>query len=120
MKIIVDSMPRTPHDCIFSQIETTHDPKIIPHCQFKLNKMFDLINTSYSYGPTKLTCSLAKNEECPYLTTIERHNQDYIEGPNFLDDSSEDIITGGPRTPIDFGILSEINNKMLDKSEEET
>ena len=59
MKIIVDTIPRYPYDCIFCP-----------------NKYYDVCSIS------ECQCELEKRKDCPYLMTIddylseEKHNED--------------------------------------------
>lgn len=94
MKIIVDSMPNKPEDCLFSKLNyfSVNNEKQVFECPLKSNKFPE--SHEHALDPKYICCSLMYGENCSHLTTIGAYNHSLIEGPSVpnYEDDLEDII----------------------------
>jgi len=72
MKIYVDTIPENPNWCSFSLLpQFEYDEKLLPNCLLKCNSFPTLDGHPFSYVPTKFTCSLINDKECPFLKRLK-------------------------------------------------
>ena len=67
MKILVDTLPKTPSECPFA-LHCPGDDKAYPICKLKYKSLYD--HVSFSFIPNKHTCLLNEEKECDYLKEI--------------------------------------------------
>lgn len=73
MKIIVDEMPTTPHQCSFAELPSEIDKPIpLPNCQLKCNTLPMTYGHGFSYTPSHFTCSLCAGKKCEFLREQEK------------------------------------------------
>ena len=67
MIILVDKIPESPRECLFSLVSISGE---YCNCKLKMQDEYDLHDPSFNGG---CYCNLSENEDCPYLRCLLDH-----------------------------------------------